>query len=326
MKQIFIKSKRAGEAVPAGICNGFAIGICMLLSIFSAITSYAQSNITYAEYYLDQDPGLNLAMPIPITAAPNVQNVAVNLDMTTLRSGAHFFGTRARSADGVWSMNHYWILFKPYDVVLSPAPLTNITRVEYYVDTDPGIGKATSVSITPGTNLSDITFSVNPTPMVAGVHMIGSRALSANGTWSKTNFWLFYKPYGNSTPGAISNVSYVEYFIDTDPGIGKATNISVAPALNLEDVNFNVNITNTASGTHMIGARAKDAAGKWSMTNFWLFVKPYTNINANQLPNVTAVEYYLDYDPGKGKGTPVPITAGTNLADLTFNVDLTDIV
>ncbi|MCW3110546.1 MAG: hypothetical protein JWQ09_5052, partial [Segetibacter sp.] len=42
--------------------------------------------------------------------------------------------------------------------------------------------------------------------------------------------------------------------------------------------------------------------------------------------NVTAVEYYLDYDPGKGKGTPVPITAGTNLADLTFNVDLTDIV
>jgi len=326
MKQIFIKSKRVRVMSSAKRITAGMLCITLLLSVLSATTTFAQSNITYAEYYLDQDPGLSLATPINITAGTNVQNVAVNLNMSPLKSGAHFFGTRARTATGVWSMNHYWIFFKPYDVVLSPAALTNITKVEYYVDTDPGIGNGNSVSVTPATNLSDITFNVDPLPLGVGLHIIGSRAMSANGNWSSTNYWLFNKPYSNLTPASISNVNYFEYYIDNDPGIGRATPVAVSAALDIADVNFPVNITNTANGTHLVGARAKDAGGKWSMTYNWLFVKPYNNINAGALANVSAVEYYLDYDPGTGKGTPVPITAATNLADLTFNVDLTDVV
>ena len=299
--------------------------VCLTALCLFAIPSHAQSNINYAEYFLDQDPGINNGISIPVTPGTDIQNVAVNMDVSGLTRGVHFFGTRSRTVSGLWSMTHYWYIFKPY-VALVPAANSNITNVEYFVDTDPGLGSATPISVTAGTVLADLTFSVDPTPLKAGVHIIGTRAYSLNGSWSKTNYWLFYKPFTNFTPGIATNTNYVEYFVDTDPGIGLASNVPVTPGLNLSDVTFPVTTSGLAPGMHIIGTRSKDASGNWSMTNYWLFVKPYANQILAALPNTNAMEYYLDYDPGEGKGIPVSIAPGTNFSDLTFNVDITNII
>lgn len=321
MKLFTINSRVNRNGVVARI-----IGVMGILCLLLTQPATAQSNISYAEYYLDQDPGLSLATSIPITPALDVQNVAVTIDVNSLLRGVHIFGTRARTASGIWGMSHYWFIFKPY-IAINSGSIYNITNVEYFIDQDPGPGNGTSVSITPATNLSNITFTINPTSLSPGVHIIGSRALAADGSWSHTNFWLFYNTYTNiPTPGVPANINFVEYFVDNDPGIGNATSVPVTPGINLSDVNLPVNITPLQNGVHLLGTRGKDAAGNWSMTNFWLFAKPYANIQSPALVNTTSMEYFLDYDPGYGSGIPVNFAPGTNLADLNFNVDVSTII
>lgn len=301
------------------------LAACLLL-----LSSYgfAQSNITHAEYYLDNDPGIGNGTPITITTpGTNLQNLSVTFNVSALKNGSHFFGTRARTADGVWGMNHYWILFKPYDVVLTPGAITNITRVEYFVDNDPGIGNGIAATIsTPGTNLTDLTFSIDPNPLAPGLHTVGSRAMTADGKWSKTNYWMFQKPRTNLQGSTAPSVTNVEYYIDNDPGIGKATPISISPSISVNDINASIGINDKAAGTHLIGIRAKDANGSWSLTNHLLFVKPLPTINATTAPNITSLEYFIDYDPGFGKGTPISISPGTSIPDATFNVDVSDLI
>ncbi|MBK8280918.1 MAG: hypothetical protein IPK94_12575 [Saprospiraceae bacterium] len=71
---------------------------------------------------------------------------------------------------------------------------SNITRIEYYIDTDPGFGKATSVSVTPSINIVDKVIAINPTNLAEGVHRFYVRAMNAAGAWGFTNSMLFYKP------------------------------------------------------------------------------------------------------------------------------------
>jgi len=288
---------------------------------------FAQSPINYVEYYVDQDPGIGKAISIPVTASTTITNATFNVDVASLNLGIHILASRARTASGVWSMGHYWFIFKPY-VPITPTAISNISKVEYFVDKDPGIGLGTAISIASGSNdLQNVAFTINPSTLSKGVHIIGSRSMNSSGVWSMTNFWLFNNAFDNiPTPSPASNITKVEYFIDQDPGIGNATGVSITANTNIVDANINASIGTLGSGTHMIGTRAKDANGNWSMTNYWLFVKPFTNLAPATQVNVTALEYFLDYDPGYGKGTPVTISSSTNLTDLTFNADLTGII
>src|ERR1017187_2657521 len=78
-------------------------------------------------------------------------------------------------------------------------PQNNITRVEYYLDNDPGYGNGTAVSITPGTNISGATVNINPTNISYGMHFFGIRAKDASGAWGMDNKWLFVKPFQSGT-------------------------------------------------------------------------------------------------------------------------------
>ncbi|MEP7145025.1 MAG: hypothetical protein ABI707_19220, partial [Ferruginibacter sp.] len=64
---------------------------------------------------------------------------------------------------------------------------SNITRVEYYIDNDPGYGNALPVNISPGNNLVNITQSIPVNTLSTGAHSFGIRAKDANGAWSLDN-------------------------------------------------------------------------------------------------------------------------------------------
>jgi hypothetical protein len=305
----------------------YKLAVLLAICCINITAVSAQSPINYVEYYVDQDPGLGNAIQVSVTASTTITNATFNVDVASLNLGIHILASRARTASGVWSMGHYWFIFKPY-VQITPAAVANISKVEYFIDQDPGIGLGTAIAIASGSNdLQNVAFTINPSTLSKGVHIIGSRSMNSNGVWSMTNFWLFNNAFNNTpTPTAASNITTVEYFVDQDPGLGKATPVSVSPSTDVVDANFSANIGSLGSGTHFIGTRAKDANGSWSMTNYWLFVKPFSNIAPATQVNVTALEYYLDYDPGYGKGIPVTITPSINLTDLTFNADLTGII
>ena len=292
----------------AGCCIG------ILLTLWLA----AQPNLSRIEYYLDIDPGFGRGTAISFPAGNNASDIALNINPATLSEGIHILGIRALDADGVWSPDNKWLFLKPS--AASGASVPNLNRVEYYMDTDPGYGRGTAISFTAGTNISNKTFNIDPTTLSEGVHFIGIRARDANGGWSQDNTWLFLKPSVIDN-GIVPNISRVEYYMDNDPGYGRATSVSFTPGTNLSDLSINLDPSLVAEGVHVFGIRAKDANGKWSHDNKWLFLKPFAS-DALPVPALSNVEYYIDTDPGYGNGVPVAINTPLNLQNFNLNINV----
>jgi hypothetical protein len=223
------------------------------------------------------------------------------------------------------------LLFAIYLVPSAAQAQSNITRLEYYIDTDPGFGSATAVSVTPlSTDIQNKVIPVNPASVGVGVHRLYVRAQNALGNWGLTNTLLFYKPYGSGTtpptPPAPTNITRVEYYMDIDPGFGNATNLTIAASTNIQDVIIPINPSTLNEGVHRLYVRARNANGNWSLTNTWLFYKPYGNGIAPPAPAIaqmSKLEYYIDNDPGYGNGVPVALDSLTNFADYVVPINVT---
>jgi hypothetical protein len=190
----------------------------------------------------------------------------------------------------------------------------NITKVEYFIDTDPGYGLATNVTLTAANNL-DLDFFADMANLEDGIHILFVRAKDSNNKWSLTKSQVFYNGIG-ATNQPISNI---EYFFDTDPGFGKGTLMSVAPS-NKVDISFNIDISALKDGIHILFVRAKDNNEQWSLTKTHTFYKGI--LSSGSASKIQTIEYYFDTDPGFGNGVKVSFVADT-LIDLTFNTDLT---
>ncbi|TAE37574.1 MAG: hypothetical protein EAZ70_08505, partial [Runella slithyformis] len=90
------------------------------------------------------------------------------------------------------------------------------------------------------------------------------------------------------------NIVKIEYYIDTDPGFGVATDVPITAATPINNLNVSVPMTGLTDGFHQFFARAKDANGAWSMVSSHQFLKVTpTNPPAVTTPNIVKVEYYL---------------------------------
>ena len=276
---------------------------CLLLMLFANVAR-AQT-IDSVEYFINTDPGFGKGTGIATTHAADISDISLNINTTSLSNGFNNLYIRSRSSDGHWSLSKRWLFFK--DVL----PAANINRIEYFVDTDPGFGNATTVSFTPGSDVSNLFWTVDLTVLANGFHNIFVRSRDDDGNWSVTNRWLFFK---DIIPAV--NVNKLEYFIDNDPGFGNGTNVSITAGADVADVFWTVDVTGLTNGFHNIFMRSKDNAGNWSLTNKWLFFKDI-------LPsaNVNKLEYFIDTDPGFGNGTNVTISAGADISDINIPVN-----
>jgi hypothetical protein len=163
--------------------------ICLIvLSLCSFVAGIAQPPaIATAEYYIDRDPGYGKATPLTLGSLPKL---TFTLDMTAISYGPHTAGVRTKDANGVWGLDNKWIFLKLPPITIKPVPA--ITRVEYYVDADPGFGKGTAVTIAAGQQqITNASFMLTLAQLHTGVHNVGLRTLDANGVWSLDNKWIF---------------------------------------------------------------------------------------------------------------------------------------
>lgn len=174
-------------------------------------------------------------------------------------------------------------------VFYSATAQTNITKMEYWIDSDPGIGNAANIPVTASPDVQINQFSIPMT--TAGVHIIGIRCRDAKRQWSHTNFY----PVLVVNPPANSKIQKAEYWIDTDPGLGNATNIPVTASTDVQVNQFPVSLKGLAGGVHTVGIRSMDKQGQWSHTNFY----PVLVFDSPSSP-ITTVEYFWDTDPGFG--------------------------
>ncbi|RZM03768.1 MAG: hypothetical protein EOO88_56340 [Pedobacter sp.] len=148
------------------------------------------------------------------------------------------------------------------------------------------------------------------------------------------------QPYP-AVPPPPANIIRGEYFFDADPGYGAGQSFTIpAPATVLPNFNLTVNLTGAGAvngftyltdvsgltrGVHKVYVRSRDAAGKWSLTSFSQFdntsVLPYPSAPAAPVA-ISQLEYFLDTDPGLGKGTRVSVTAGVDISNYSIDIPL----
>ncbi len=267
---------------------------------------YVQAQtITAVEYFIDNDPGFGLATSVPVTAGASI-DVNFNASTAALSVGFHLLVVRVQDANGLWS------IIKTKSFYVSQTNLNavgNVMAMEYYIDTDPGFGLATSVAVTTGASI-DVNFNASTAALPVGFHKLVVRVQDNNGQWSVIKTRSFYVSQTNLN--AVANVIAMEYFIDTDPGVGNGTLLSIG-AGNALDLTTSIPAASLSPGFHTLSLRAMDEFGFWSVVASKSFY-----VDAYAADSLAGFEYFFNTDPGVGAATNVPFVPPVDSLDSTF--------
>ena len=206
--------------------------------------------------------------------------------------------------------------------IYSCSQAQQIVQLEYYFDTDPGWGNGIQIPSTPDTAITNLLFTADVSTLTQGLHSLNIRSKNASGNWSLTATQSIYKfPLITSSNSPIIKL---EYFVDNDPGFGNATPVSITADTALQNIMFQINSSSLNSGIHVLYVRCADATGKWSTTRAQHFYKsPEASNNPTQ--SLTAIEYFIDSDPGFGNGIAIPFTSDTLVSALNFSPNVTSL-
>ncbi|MCX7550531.1 T9SS type A sorting domain-containing protein [Xanthomarina sp. F2636L] len=191
---------------------------------------------------------------------------------------------------------------------------SDIASVEYFFDSDPGIGNGISVDIDPDVELLDQNFSISTTGLPQGTHRLFMRVVNTNGSTSMYNyktFRIYDVPEINT-----ADIVEAEYFFNTDPGFGNGNLRTVSNATNMNR-NFNVLTGGLPVGTHRLFFRVKNSDNEWSMYTYKTFRK--TDVPDTNLADIVEAEYYFNTDPGLGNGTNIDVADVSSL-DENFSI------
>lgn len=220
-------------------------------------------DIVYVEYFFDSDPGVGKgkAVQLPNLSYKAHLNLNLQLDLTGLSLGEHEIFVRARDRFDQWTD----IMSRRFTIVQGgitppdpPQPVGDLSRIEYFFDTDPGYGLGRKLE-NPCTGKN--TYLMDFSGIEHGAHVLYLRAQDTNGYWSTTLSRPLY------VYQALGKVVALEYFFDAnDPGEGKATNVQLPSNLK-EPFAFDVAVGSLSEGQHQLNVRAKDDDGKWSVVH-----------------------------------------------------------
>ncbi len=133
-----------------------------------------------------------------------------------------------------------------------------ITRAEYFFNTDPGQGLATSLPVTAADSVTIINNISIPANLQAGVNLLFIRVANNNNVWSFPEVNLLW------ISTAAKKINGLEYFFDTDPGIGLATALNIATPVDSVILIQNIPVPALSIGMHNLYVRTKNTDGTWS--------------------------------------------------------------
>ncbi|MCF8379450.1 MAG: PKD domain-containing protein [Bacteroidales bacterium] len=269
-------------------------------------------DLTKVEYFFDTDPGLGNGTNVPFTPGPDISNLDFSIDISGLQNGFHHLFVRTKNQQGQWSLSNQRSFVKEAFIISNPL----ITSAEYYFDNDPGLGQATPIPVVPTGSDVTLDFSVDLTSLPDGFHQFCVRTKDTQGLWSQTTRRSFVK---RAIDPGNQQLTKIEYFFDTDPGLGNGTAIPITPSTDITVTNYIFDITALPDGLHKLFVRGKDEGGVWSLTNYWNFYKKQLT---SYMPNLVAAEYFFNNDPGFGQGISIPVPGNSYMADVSFVADL----
>ena len=259
---------------------------------------------TYS-FFVDSISTVNEQLLSFVAASTNT-TAANAISLTGVSSGVHQLYAKVTTTGGLPSITNIGSFFMEGDNLYPnvPASATQINRYEFFID-----------SVT-NTNIQSLAFpaaSQNTSPgasidllgVLPGIHNLYARIYDVNNVPSITNVGQFamdqnfrYADVAAPAPP----LQNMEYYIDTDPGYGLATPISISVTNTTEVLtNISINIPATLTGgTHFFHIRSRQ--NPWSIDNAlpfvvsvvlpvtWLYVKAQLLSSTTQIQWATANE------------------------------------
>ncbi len=249
--------------------------VCMLF-LFSANLSQAD-NITAAEYFWDNDPGVGNGIACATFTASDSVHLTQTISTTGLNSGIHLLYIRTKSINGIWSLSEGRPIRVEAELVIG----------EYFWDTDPGIGNGTAIPIYIPTDSLATTFFGSTNSLHKGVHQYYTRFKNSEGRWSLAE---------GRPITIVSPIVYAEYFWDHDPGQNNGLPIALSLTGDSVQTNLNISSAGLPSGFHQLYIRTRDADGDWALSEGRaIYVQA----------QIIGGESFWDTDPGLGNGNPI---------------------
>ncbi len=196
-----------------------------------------------------------------------------------------------------------------------------IIEGEYFVDNDPGFGGGVPVTLTPG-NTVDGFFGANIATTLTGAHVIGFRVRTQSGLWSGTEETTFVVDPIPPLP-SLASISYVI------SDVAGSADFATANILDNQDggsdlgfFTITYDLSGYAPGLYYLSVRAKDEFGVEGTT----YVTPMLVLeDQEELPTLSAFEYFVDVDPGYGEGNPILLSGAEDLFDSDVQFELTGV-
>ncbi|MEL0454605.1 T9SS type A sorting domain-containing protein [Flavobacteriaceae bacterium SZ-1-7] len=264
-----------------------------------------KAQISAAEYFIDDDPGVGSGMPLAISG--DDIDADLSISTTGLSEGIHKLYVRVLSNSGEWSLYDKSVFF----INTNQNNTASIASAEYFMDTDPGVGSGMPLSVSG--NTVDTDFIIPTTGLSSGIHKLYVRLLNTDGTFSLYDKNVFYINPDNTNS---ANIASAEYFIDIDPGIGSGMPLAVSG--DVIDADFSIPTTGLSDGVHKLYIRVENENGTFSLYDKNVF---YINPNHSNSANIASAEYFIDTDPGVGSGMPLNISG--SLIDADFEIPTT---
>lgn len=246
---------------------------CLLIT---GLTSWSQTIPPYTapgapidavEYFIDSDPGFGQGTALQLT---NGQDIIIDtaIDVSQIAPGIHTLHVRARDANNNWSLlqsNIFWVDVETF-FYQNNAPLSNITRIEYFLDVDPGLGNGIALNSVDGLDVF-IDTALDVSSLAPGIHTLHVRARNETGAWSQIQsniFWIDVESFFKVRQDADREIAKIEYFIDNDPGFSQGFSI---PSNDTIDFMWTgeICVSSLDSGEHYIHARSQDNYQAWSL-------------------------------------------------------------
>ncbi|PKW26215.1 multicopper oxidase domain-containing protein [Phycicoccus duodecadis] len=216
----------------------------------SATVTDQTSTVVRAEAYLD-----DVATAIPMEAADgawsgSLENVYVDVPLATVRQltdGNHSLAVRGMDAAGNWSprVSTTLVVDKTAPALAglavaadggttvtltgSVTDVTAVSRVEWFVGTDPGAGKASAATI--GTD-GAFSATIPMATYLKGDQIVRVRAIDGLGNRSAVNVVrpkLWFSLLGASTLPGVGSADVTDIFFRPDSGLGRAADLNARP-------------------------------------------------------------------------------------------------
>ncbi len=233
------------------------------------------TNINKYSFYIDSVSNVN--EQVNSFAATNNNTVAPPpISLTGVSTGVHQLYAKVTDVNGKPSIMNIGNFYMEGDNLYqnTPATAVNINRYEFYIDSVTN-ANIQPLSFTAGTNNVTPSTNIDLAGVIPGVHYLYARVFDVNNKPSIVNLGSFAMDqifrYQNAAAAA-QPIANIEYFLDTDPGYGLGTPITVTGTSTNEVLtNVVINFPNGfPAGLHYIHIRSKQ--NPWSIDN----VVPFT--------------------------------------------------